>query len=1360
MKNSSQIRILRHYITAAAAFGAALLLCFLLSTRTVYADPITYTVTVDTEESSVHDFIEPFYDGVRICEGATLTIKGGSMMSQVPVRVENNAALVVEGSLTMFDQLVLQEGATLVVNGSYYQKADGLFVADKGVEAHITGNAEFLGSGCITNTLVDSEITSEMIVDGNFVYDSSADSTLWGGNGTYYNRVTWKVNGNVTTGLGEGIILFKKLYLTGNDPHMLSIGENDKLGSLYTEENNVVAVPAYMNSVTLETSMTIKTTEGTLFNDIVTGNDTDITIDGDMVAIGKTDVYHKMTVKRDYIQKKGGLYVGENSVMNTEGNISFIEKGYLAGTDSTAVINVGKDFEYDTPNGCTLYSGSGTWYNRGAWRVNGNVTTGKNTGVLLISNLCLTGEDKQVLTTGENDKIDKLTTEGSDEVEVPAYLNAVTIMNPMTLITSENTLFNELLVYYNVELTIDGDVTAVGKTDVYHKMSVKGDYIQKKGGLYVAEDSVMNTVGNLKVIEKGGLSGTAGSAIINIGKDFVYDSPNGCTLYSGNGTWYNQGRWNVKGDFIKAEGSGTILFSKVDLNGDKKQVLSLCDGDEIDDLFIEGSQDVELPRYLKNTTLKNNVNFITFDNTRFNRITLDKDVELNVTGDFYAVNDLRGYDGVSVTVSGDYTQYAGSIDVWGSKAKIEIQGDLQFVNEGGTAETTDSSTILVNGKLTFDSKGNMYGNNGKWSVVGEIEQKKDSGKLIFSDLTLAGNGAQTITTQSNSSIKGLSQKETVSKVSINGFLNNTKFLSDAVIEPGNETEFKNLNLNGHKVTVNGDMVFTDETLDIAANSVLDVNGKLNVKNGYLKMGEGASLNVKDNLVISETGIFDETDPKATVKVEKDVLYSSEKSSPEYAWAKNSAKWMVGGNVKQEEGAGSFNFELLQMNTKGTAVTLPNGRITRLVLVGKLSDFTVTPADCYIVLEEKENGEEPEPGPDPIDPKPETEEIEGGDGATDTQPEIDNETTELTLVKGQKFVLADKDWTSSAPGIVTVSKGNVTAKKAGNATLIRKDRSIDITVIAPYIEKADKTLKLTAGEEGKLNLLGTGSLDVLYSSAAPDIASVDEEGNVTAISKGNAAIMAYVNGVAFKFTVKVADANTSRRDFTREVSLVPNQAVSVKIGGFKANKATWSSDTQVSEPPKGFIFADNVVKINKSGKITAIGSGSTILNGKDSAGSSVTINVTVSDPVEQIIHLNVGTSKALKLYGVKGNLNWIGTDAAVKVSGNKFTAVSAGTATFTAAYENFTYKLTVVAEDPKITDSAFAGKPYSYTIYMKVGDEENIAFNNVTQDVTFISNNNAVAYCDPNLKIHARSKGMAKLTTKINGSSITVKVIVN
>ncbi len=298
-------------------------------------------------------------------------------------------------------------------------------------------------------------------------------------------------------------------------------------------------------------------------------------------------------------------------------------------------------------------------------------------------------------------------------------------------------------------------------------------------------------------------------------------------------------------------------------------------------------------------------------------------------------------------------------------------------------------------------------------------------------------------------------------------------------------------------------------------------------------------------------------------------------------------------------------------------------------------------------------------------------IQGSGEARDTQPVI-REGEKLYLVKGQVFTLA-KGW-SCKDNILSVSKkGVVRAKQAGIATLVygNDEKTIEVNISEPTIPSRISSLPVGVSQNICLNC--DEHLPVLWYSGAPNIATVDQDGNVTGHSKGTAKVTAMINGRAYTCKVKVIE-ETSLPE--RDLYLNVKDPKAVKLKGLK--KTVWT------------------------------------ISGNETEGAKI-----------------------------------------VKINGNKITGLKAGDVTLSCEG----YLLKVHVEDPSIKGSA---KPYSQKLTMTVGDvtKDDVSLNSVQQPVIFKSSKNNVAYMDDNGLIHARGKGTAKITAKVNGKTvkITAKVI--
>lgn len=172
----------------------------------------------------------------------------------------------------------------------------------------------------------------------------------------------------------------------------------------------------------------------------------------------------------------------------------------------------------------------------------------------------------------------------------------------------------------------------------------------------------------------------------------------------------------------------------------------------------------------------------------------------------------------------------------------------------------------------------------------------------------------------------------------------------------------------------------------------------------------------------------------------------------------------------------------------------------------------------------------------------------------------------------------------------------------------------------YVDKKTE-IKLDAGKTESVGFTSPDSTrKVFYTSSNPDVAVIDQDGNVTAIAKGSAQIITYVNGRAYKRNVKVSETSVAK-ERTLHISAGANKTVNVK--GLK--KVEWNS-------------SDNeIVTVTKKNKITAVKAGNAELTtqvGED----TYTIMVTVEDPVIETEGISSGKANKynaeLKIADVK------------------------------------------------------------------------------------------------------------------------------
>lgn len=276
-----------------------------------------------------------------------------------------------------------------------------------------------------------------------------------------------------------------------------------------------------------------------------------------------------------------------------------------------------------------------------------------------------------------------------------------------------------------------------------------------------------------------------------------------------------------------------------------------------------------------------------------------------------------------------------------------------------------------------------------------------------------------------------------------------------------------------------------------------------------------------------------------------------------------------------------------------------------------------------------------------------------------------------------------EWSSSDETVVTVdTEGNVTAVSAGEAyvtaTVKDKDALTATTMVrvavTPTGVEAPETLELVTNGENAKNLDAkvvpedaTG-VKLAYESSDENVATVDENGMVTAVADGECVITAYVVSDADDVAVdtevadsepvdttsadsgEVADATVADSDATASEPTAESEQVFEPLKQETAESEE-TADTEVLDPKFATLMEDlkaetKVVVTTKVDAVT-LSQNEGILN----VGKSVTLTATVTP--EEI--------------AADTTVTWSSSDEAVATvdSNGKVTAVSSGNATITA-----------------------------------------------------------------------------------------------
>ena len=309
-----------------------------------------------------------------------------------------------------------------------------------------------------------------------------------------------------------------------------------------------------------------------------------------------------------------------------------------------------------------------------------------------------------------------------------------------------------------------------------------------------------------------------------------------------------------------------------------------------------------------------------------------------------------------------------------------------------------------------------------------------------------------------------------------------------------------------------------------------------------------------------------------------------------------------------------------------------------------------------------------------------------------------ESKQLTAtVKPDNTTIKTLTWTSSDETVATVDEnGLVTAKKSGSTVVtattengLKASCNILVPVEAEKVTLDKTSAVIGVGAQLQLNATvspeNTTDKNVVWASSDPSVATVDENGLVKAIAKGEAKITASssngksaecavtvsvpVSGVTLSETEKTLDAGDS---FQLTATILPADAGNKSV--------SWSSS------------ADNVAEVDENGTVTAKAAGTAVITVLTADGyKEATCTVTVKAPVVPVtgislnkdaLTLDVGGTETLKASlspetATNKGVKWTSSDESiVKVSDKGVvTAVKAGTASITVTSEDGSFSAT-------------------------------------------------------------------------------------
>lgn len=295
--------------------------------------------------------------------------------------------------------------------------------------------------------------------------------------------------------------------------------------------------------------------------------------------------------------------------------------------------------------------------------------------------------------------------------------------------------------------------------------------------------------------------------------------------------------------------------------------------------------------------------------------------------------------------------------------------------------------------------------------------------------------------------------------------------------------------------------------------------------------------------------------------------------------------------------------------------------------------------------------------------------------------------------------------------------------------------------------------------------------ITYTSSDDSIATVDENGFITAVAKGKATITATAES-GNSAQIKVTTLDSLRRSTTSIV--IKKSAVTLTIKRSKLNPTVGLSASIKGDSTGKLWYSDNinVATVSKNGKVTAVGEGTANIYCRTADGSTgepcvVTVNafrIDSDNMRNNIIYVNAGDkcSVALTNTSASGDITWKSSNtkrASIDANGN-VTALKKGTVTITATAPDKskdTCKLIIVTptEGVKMNKTS-AGIYVGKTVSLKAS----LTTKGSNEPVFWTSSNPSVATVSTKGVVKGIKQGKVTITaTTFNGKKTTATVTV-
>ena len=419
--------------------------------------------------------------------------------------------------------------------------------------------------------------------------------------------------------------------------------------------------------------------------------------------------------------------------------------------------------------------------------------------------------------------------------------------------------------------------------------------------------------------------------------------------------------------------------------------------------------------------------------------------------------------------------------------------------------------------------------------------------------------------------------------------------------------------------------------------------------------------------------------------------------------------------------------------------------------------------------------------------------------------VNLDTSELNLTEGERYELkatvspfnaTNKKviFKSGNTSVASVTEtGVVTAHKAGNTkvTVVTDDggktATCDVTVVAKKYPVTGVKLnstqeKLGVGETITLTATVTPSTatdkTVSWSSSNTSVATVSQNGEVSALKKGTATITVTTKDGGKTATCKIT---VEDKVYPVESVTLDKSTYEMTVGDNVTLKATVNPSNATDKTVSWSSSNESVATVSQNGEVSALKKGTTTITvtTKD-GGKTATCKITVEDkvyPVESVTldkstyEMTVGDNVALKATVNPSNA----TDKTVSWSSNNTSVATVSQNGVVTAKKKGTAKITVTTNDGNktaeciitVTDKVYPVESVTLdksSWEMIVGEDITLVAtvnpsNATDKTVVWNSSNTSVATVSQNGVVTAKKEGTAKITVTTNDGNKTAECMI-